>query len=349
MKVAIRMVLMLSPLVVVLCCAHPAAAQTNVCIARLQYCGLCGDTPIPGMQCTPEAPFLSQCIVQVDSCSPRNAASETGCPGCFTAGHPINLTDGNTSITQSDFRLPGLGGGLGLSRTWLSKWPPSQIAFQTGLFGPNWRSSYEERLFVGSDNYFKYSRSDGSFWSFAYDGSTGALGVAAPAEESILLVSSGSIWTMTFKNGTKKIFDYNSGWLKSIVDRNGNTTNLTYDANNRLIAVTDPAARTLTFNYPDSNSRLVSSVVSNAGTFTYAYDAQGRLVQVTRPDNTFVTFEYDANSLITAVKDTDGKVLEAHTYDTQARGLTSTRANGVDAVTMSYPPDPSSLNIVNPH
>jgi uncharacterized protein RhaS with RHS repeats len=62
-----------------------------------------------------------------------------------------------------------------------------------------------------------------------------------------------------------------------------------------------------------------------------------------------MTFEYDANSLISAVKDTDGKLLEGHTYDAQGRGLTSTRANGVDSVTVSYPNDTSGLNIVNPH
>lgn len=45
----------------------------------------------------------------------------------------------------------------------------------------------------------------------------------------------------------------------------------------------------------------------------------------------------------------DGKLLEGHTYDPQGRGLTSTRANGVDSVTVSYPNDPSGLNIVNPH
>ena len=62
-----------------------------------------------------------------------------------------------------------------------------------------------------------------------------------------------------------------------------------------------------------------------------------------------MTFEYDANSLISAVKDTDGKLLEGHTYDSQGRGRTSTRANGVDSITVSYPNDTSSLNIVNPH
>lgn len=289
------------------------------------------------------------------SCPVPAAASE-GCPSCdkskgtASAAQPINLTNGNTYIIQNDFAIPGLGGGLSLTRTWNSKWPVTQNTFKNGLFGPNWRSTYEERIFMGDDGYLKYARSNGSFWSFAADFIGGGLKVAAPSDETATLSSdSSTTWTITFKNGTKRTFDYHSGWLKSIVDRNGNTVTVSYDGNNRIATVTDPANRTITFNYPNSASLLISSVVSALGTFTYNYDAQGRLTKVTRPDNTFTTFEYDANSLISAVKDTDGKLLEGHTYDSQGRGLTSTRANGVDSVTVSYPNDTSGLNIVNPH
>ena len=40
--------------------------------------------------------------------------------------------------------------------------------------------------------------------------------------------------------------------------------------------------------------------------------------------------------MITAVKDSQGKVLEAHTYDSAGRGLSSSRANGVESVTISF-------------
>jgi hypothetical protein len=41
--------------------------------------------------------------------------------------------------------------------------------------------------------------------------------------------------------------------------------------------------------------------------------------------------------MITAVMDSAGKVLESHTYDSKGRGLTSSRAGGVEAITVSYP------------
>jgi YD repeat-containing protein len=126
--------------------------------------------------------------------------------------------------------------------------------------------------------------------------------------------------------------------LVSIIDRNGNATQLSYDSSSRLTTVTDPAARHLYFSYPDGSSQLVSSVTSDFGiSLSYTYDTQGRLTRVTKPDNTTVSFEYDAQSMITAVRDSDGKLLESHTYDALGRGITGARANGVESVTVTYP------------
>jgi len=191
----------------------------------------------------------------------------------------------------------------------------------------------------------RYARGDGSFWAFAYVGG-GAFAVAAPAS----LGGSGGSYatlrtptipapysTITFQNGEQRVFDVTSGALRSIIDRNGNTTTLTYDGANRLVTVTDPASRTLTFTYQSPSSYLVTGVSSSVGiSLTYTYDAQNRLSQVTNQDSTTLNFTYDAQSRITFVKDIDGKVLESHTYDSKSRGLTSSRALGVEAVTLSY-------------
>jgi YD repeat-containing protein len=215
----------------------------------------------------------------------------------------------------------------------------NSIAF---MFGINWRSTYEERLITNSgDGYVKYLRADGSVWSFAVvsAGTPNVYQAAVPASDTTTTITDGSpSWTMTAKNGEKRFFDAATGVLTSIVDRNGNTTQLAYDTSNRLITVTDPAARHLSFTYLGPSSNLVSSVTSDAGiTLSYAYDAQGRLTQVTKPDNTTISFVYDAQNRITTVKDAEGKVLESHTYDALGRGLTSSRANGVDSVTVTYP------------
>lgn len=273
--------------------------------------------------------------------------SDTGCggdspnsvsPPCV-AGRPINLASGNVFIQQTDIRqLPGLGNGLMLTRTWNSKWPSDEAGASVGMFGPNWRSTYEERIFVGSDGTIKLSGTDGSFKSFGYSNSTWV--PVAPATFRANLSAGASNWTLTLADGEQRIFDNASGDLLAIIDRNGNTTTLTYDSLNRLVSVTDPSSRHLYFTYPDSSTRLVSAATTDVGhTVTYSYDTLERLIQVTETDNSKVSIEYDSNSFITAIKDSAGKILESHTYDSSGRGLSSSRANGVESLTVSYPPN----------
>ena len=294
--------------------------------------------------CNPSAsPVNETCIAPRASCGAPITAPNKICKSCAAAGKPINLMTGNTYIEESDISVPGLGGGLNLSRTWNSILPGSGTT--PFMFGVNWRSNFEEQLiFVTGDGYLDYARGDGSVWSFAISdsdpGDNSVFKLAAPATDTTTTLAKGSpSWIMSFKSGEKRMFDSSTGRLTSIADRNGNTTSLTYDTTGRLSSVTDAAARHVFFNYPDGSSPLVSSVTTDVGlSLSYLYDPQGRLSQVTRPDSTTITFQYDASSNITAVLDMNGKILESHTYDPLHRGQTSSRANGVEAVTVTYPP-----------
>jgi YD repeat-containing protein len=199
------------------------------------------------------------------------------------------------------------------------------------MFGPNWRSTYEER--INSDpSTPSYLKSDGSLYYFFGSGSSYTL--AAPANVVATLTNDGTYWTLTFQNGEKRIFSYASGSLLQIVDRNGNTTQLTYNGTNQLTTVTDAASRHLYFTYTGS---VVTSVTSDFGiSLSYTYDTSGRLTKVTKPDSSSWNFEYNSASLISSVKDGSGIVLESHTYDSAGRGLTSSQAGGVNAITVSY-------------
>ena len=327
-----------------------AAAQVgNSCPLRWVSCGaysLWDVTCLPplplGVTNCASAQFSFTVTCQLPPlCPPPGSAGEGASgPSCPHCGNPISLVSGNTFIEENDVRIPGLSNGLTLVRTWNSMWPSTQSAFRIGLFGPNWRSNFEERVFLGGDNYVKYGRGDGSFWSLTYSGYSGGAPiytVVAPANAGVTLYTGSSYWTMIFQNGEQRLFDNSSGKLTAIIDRNGNTTQLSYDSLSRLSTVTDPAARHLYFNYGDGSSYLVTSITSDVGlTVAYSYDSQGRLSQVTEPDGSTLSFQYDSNSLVSAVLDSQGKVLESHTYDSSGRGLTASRANGVDAVTISY-------------
>ena len=326
----------------------------------------CYPVPPPGavmlFDCGPGCAVLG---FKTNACYLGNPES---CPTCASAGHPINLANGNTFIEQTDVSLPGIGGGLSLVRTWNSVWPPSLSGARVGAFGNGWRSTYEERVFVGSDGYYKYARADGSVWSFGFAAGVGETATtvsfqyitASPSSSgggagASLVVTLANTQqplqsTLTFGNGEKRVFDNtpNSvtlGNLVAIVDRNGNTTQISYDSNGRLASVADAVRDTtqkrhLYFHYDyTATPRLVSSVTSDFGIgLSYHYDAQSRLDRVTRPDNSVITFEFDGGSNITAVKDQNGKILESHTYDLNSgRGLTSSQADGISGITITYP------------
>ena len=299
-------ILIIGLLGVLACClmSSPAKAQAGSCLAFDTWYPLFDGPYPPGWFYYSEYPgtFAVLIAAYTGQCGGSARPDESRCDArnsAPTCNHPITLTTGNTFITQNDLSLPGLGGGLTLTRTWNSMWPSSQLSSQIGIFGPNWRSTYEERIFTGSDGNIKYSRADGSYWSFAS-------GITPQ--------------------------------LIAILEPNGNTPTVSYDGTNRITTVTDPASRHLYFNYPNGSSRLVTSVTSDFGvTLSYVYDVQNRLSVVTFQDGSTATFAYDANSLITSVTDSQGKILEAHTYDSKGRGLTASQANGVNAVTITYP------------
>jgi YD repeat-containing protein len=78
----------------------------------------------------------------------------------------------------------------------------------------------------------------------------------------------------------------------------------------------------------------VTTVQDSVGTVaTYTYNSSSQLTNVTYPDGSAFNFNNDPNTYIT---DSKGKLLETHTYDAQGRGVTSTRAYGVDSVSLTY-------------
>jgi YD repeat-containing protein len=300
--VVIRSRMVLFGLVLLLClfCKETAAQTGSSCYVGFNYWFMSGPLPEGAICYSGLSFFFTPCIVPSGKCPPPSYCTKCNAESA-SGGHPINFANGNTYIEENDLRVPGLGGGLNLSRIWNSVWPTSQGAYQVGLFGPNWRSTYEERIIPGSGdatNYMEYAKSDGSYWYFGTIGG-GTYSVSAPANQTAMLTQNGAQWTLTFLNGEQRIFSYASGLLTSIVDRNGNVTSLTYDGSSRLSTVTDPASRHIYFGYSGS-SRLVTAVTTDIGlSLSYAYDGSGRLTQVTYPDLSTALFTYNAQSLIT--------------------------------------------------
>jgi len=265
-----------------------------------------------------------------------------------TGGAPINLSTGNVWICETDYSLPGLSGGLQLTRTWNGMWQNVAPPAVAGIFGHSWQTNFEERLFFPDANSITYYRGDGSSWVFGLNGAVSAQywSVVSPATGvNARLSNSANQYSLTLPDGTQRVFSQ-SGLLLAMVDRNGNQTTLTYDGANRLSGVTDPAGRSITFSYSDANNPSEATTVRDSvGVIAnYTYDTSSRLVQVTYADGSSLNFAYGSNSVITSVTDGQGKVLEAHTYDAAGRGLTSSRAGGADLVTVNFAPGQTQLS-----
>ena len=185
-----------------------------------------------------------------------------------------------------------------------------------------------------------YWRADGSGWTFAYNTTLNTYSLASPPNERAQLVVNPATggFTLTLADGTQRVFN-SQNLLAAVIDRNNNQTTLAYDSSNRLTSVTSPGGSTLNFTYGDSNNPMQATTVQDVVgvVATYTYDSMSRLTLVSYPDGSALNFTYDPNSsMILSVADSQGKLLEAHTYDAQNRGLTSARAYGADSVSLVY-------------
>jgi RHS repeat-associated protein len=263
------------------------------------------------------------------------------CDECeAVAGQPINLYTGDVWTSKTDYSVAGLAGGLSLTRTWNSLWNQNNPPFSAGMFGIGWTSDFEQRLQILDSTHIEYWLGSGNTWMFTQPSGcpTCAYNLAAPANKhgSLTFNSTTNLYTIQFADGTNEIFNSN-GYLTSILDRNSNATNVTYDASNRIIKVTAPGGPWLTFSYAlAQDPNRVTSIQDSVGTVaTYSYFSS-LLTQAAYPDGGQLNYAYDTANNINTITDDQAKIIETHTYDGSGRGLTSSRAGGVDAVTVQY-------------
>lgn len=95
------------------------------------------------------------------------------------------------------------------------------------------------------------------------------------------------------------------GDLWTLTNALGHVTTFTaYDANGRLLSLTDPNGLLISFSY-DPRGRLTQKTV-DGNTTIYTYDNAGNLTKVTRPSGVFVRYTYDAAHRLTDISDALG-------------------------------------------
>lgn len=249
---------------------------------------------------------------------------------CPAVGEPINPANGNMYLHQADYQLPSVGFGLNVTRTYNSD---SQ---RVGLFGRGWSTAYDESIAAYDNNLVRLNHGGGrAIYLGRPIGSSGAFtDLIGDLHQQ---VTQGSGFTLTMKDGSAEQFN-SAGKLLSLVDRNGNTTSLTYGANGFLASVTDPFGRVLTVN-TNANGQ-VTSLSDSLGTIaTYTYGGSRELLSVTYADNSAFSFSYDGSLRLTTVTDALGNIVESHSYDAQGRAVTSEKQGGINHYSLNYTSD----------
>jgi RHS repeat-associated protein len=225
------------------------------------------------------------------------------------AGDPVNCATGVFSHEFTDASIPGRGVPLKFSRTC-----SSLNAETDGPLGFGWTDSYNMSLaFNGETGAVTVHEEGGSTVSFFPNGSGG---FTAPARVLATLVKNedGSYTFSRYADHVQYIFS-EAGQLLREVDRNGNTTTLSYSGG-LLERVTDPSGRSLVFTYTGSH---ISTVTDPMGrTTTFSYDGQGNLASTSDSLGRSWSFAYDANHLLLSMTDPRGGVV-SNIYDGMGR------------------------------
>jgi RHS repeat-associated protein len=225
--------------------------------------------------------------------APNGSENSTTCG----AGDPVNCATGVFWREFTDVSIPGRGVPLKFSRTY-----SSLDAETDGPLGYGWADSYDMSLSIDSETGAARVREEtGSEVTFP---SNGAGGFTTPPRVLATLVDNGD-GTYTFSryaDHVQYVFS-EAGQLLREVDRNGNTTTLTYSGG-LLEKVTDPSGRSLTFTYTGSQIHTITDPLGR--TTTFGYDASGDLVSVTDPLRRTWSFAYNADHLLLSMTDPRG-------------------------------------------
>ncbi|HEV7745843.1 MAG TPA: RHS repeat-associated core domain-containing protein [Pyrinomonadaceae bacterium] len=245
------------------------------------------------------------------------------------AGKPVNITNGNMYLKQTDYALPNTGPALAVTRTYNSN------SKHTGLFGRGWTSAYDEAVNAYDSNMVQLAEADGRATYFGRTAGPDADLVPLQTDfHGSLIKGANNDFVLTLKDGSAQRFNAD-GKLISIADRVGNQTSLNYDSGGRLASATDSFGRTLSFS--TNASGQVLSIADAMGTIaTYTYGADNQLLSVTYADSSAFLFIYDGNLRLTTVTDALGNVRESHQYDSQGRALTSESQGGVERYSFDY-------------
>ena len=238
---------------------------------------------------------------------------------------PVNTATGNYVYSRKDFVIPGKGMPLVFERHY-----NSQDA-QDGPLGYGWSHTYNTTLAVNVQGTVTVRWGDGKVETWTQDGSGGF--IPQQGLFDTLIDHGDGNYTLKKKDQSQYNFDV-SGRFVSIVDKNGNTVSLTYTSGN-LTQMTDTAGRQIAYTY-DANNRIIQITDPIDRTIGFDYSASGDLISMTDMNGNSTSYTYDANHQVLTIVDPRGNTVVANVYDDLKRVVVSQKDAKQGQTTYSY-------------
>jgi RHS repeat-associated protein len=248
---------------------------------------------------------------------------------------PVDLSTGAKIESMTDVSIVGPRGSLTLTRIFSSDLN-STMNPVVSRFGRGTKDNFDIRLrglfgLGGTGRIVFPQERIGRLFSYQRTDPNGAhvfttTATIAQLGDEIRQLTDG---TFEYRFATGDVLRFDSQLrLIAMVDRNANTTTLTYSGQ-RLTTVTDPVGRSLTFEY--DNDGFVERVNDSFGRrwlYSYSSSALGRQVaSVTDPMDNVVRYTYVAGPMV-SITDGRGHIIKSFDYDPEGRVIRQTFADG---------------------
>ncbi|MFR2534671.1 MAG: DUF6531 domain-containing protein [Clostridia bacterium] len=114
-------------------------------------------------------------------------------------------------------------------------------------------------------------------------------------------------YILTTKEQEKYIYDYETGRLKTMIDKYGNTTQIQLNTNGQISKVIDYAGRVYTINY-NEEGKIVEIIDPINRKVTYNYNEKGLLSNVTDVNTKKINYIYDVNGYLISIYKNDNLI-----------------------------------------
>jgi RHS repeat-associated protein len=236
---------------------------------------------------------------------------------------PVNCATGNLYETYTDLSVPGLNGGLTLTRSYNSQAAAS--ASSPGPLGYGWTFQFAASLSVDPNSkHVTVTNANGA--TVAFTPTTGGNYTAAPWVQAKLVLNgegdylytlpdqrvltfngSGQLLKVTDRNGNATTLSYGSGRLESVADPAGHKLTFAYNAEGLIESVKDPMGQVVKYAYEGSNLTSVTEPGEPSPRWQYKYDPSHQLTEMTDGRSGKTTNKYDTSNRVTEQKDPLGR------------------------------------------